>query len=85
MTKMQKAIIYKGPGTFAYEERPIPEIRHCDDIRIKIRLRHLRHRREYLCHAAEAPCKEDIIFGHEFCGEVEQVGSAVTNLKIGIK
>ena len=86
MTKMQKAIIYKGPGTFAYEERPIPEIRHCDDIRIKI----------YGCAICgtdvnifatpqKHPCKEDIIFGHEFCGEVEQVGSAVTNLKIGDK
>lgn len=27
MAKMQKAIIYKGPGKFAYEERPIPEIK----------------------------------------------------------
>ena len=26
MAAMQKAIIYKGPGRFAYEDRPIPEI-----------------------------------------------------------
>ena len=34
MAKMQKAIVYKGPGHFAYEDRPIPEIQNkkrCQD------------------------------------------------------
>ena len=35
MAKMQKAIIYKGPGKFAYEERPIPEIKDKNDVKIK--------------------------------------------------
>ena len=26
MADTQKAIIYKGPGEFAYEERPVPEV-----------------------------------------------------------
>ena len=35
MAKMQKAVIYKGPGKFAYEERPIPEIKDKNDVKIK--------------------------------------------------
>lgn len=83
---MQKAIIYKGPGKFAYEERPIPQIQHEDDVKIKI----------YGCAICgtdvnifaipqKHPCKPDIIFGHEFCGEVAEVGSNVTEVKPGDK
>lgn len=86
MANTQKAIIYKEPGTFAYEDRPIPEIQHGGDVKIKI----------YGCSICgtdvnffatpqKHPCKEDIIFGHEFCGEVAEVGEGVTNLKPGNK
>ena len=34
MSAMQKAIIYKGPGEFAYEERPIPEIQDKNEVKI---------------------------------------------------
>lgn len=30
------AIVFKGPGKYAYEDRPIPEINNPDDIRIQI-------------------------------------------------
>ena len=86
MADMQKAIIYKGPGAFAYEERPIPEVTRCDDVKIKI----------YGCAVCgtdvnifatpqKHPCKPDIIFGHEFCGEVVETGSLVTGVKPGDK
>ena len=35
MAKMQKAIVYKGPGHFAYEDRPIPEIKDKNDVKIR--------------------------------------------------
>ena len=35
MAAMQKAIIYKGPGHFAYEDRPIPEIQDKNDVKIR--------------------------------------------------
>ena len=83
---MQKAIVYKGPGKFAYEERPVPEIKNPDDVKIK----------SYGCAVCGTdvnifavpqrhPCKPDIIFGHEFCGEVAEVGSNVKTLKPGDK
>lgn len=86
MAKMQKAIVYKGPGHFAYEDRPIPEIQNKNDVKIK----------SYGCSICGSdinifavpqrhPCAPDIIFGHEFCGEVVEVGADVTNLKPGDK
>lgn len=86
MSEMQKAIIYKEPGKFAYEERPIPQIKNRNDVKIK----------SYGCAVCGTdvnifavpqrhPCKEGIIFGHEFCGEVVEVGEGVTNLKPGDK
>ena len=35
MADMQKAIIYKGPGHFAYEDRPIPEIKDKNEVKIR--------------------------------------------------
>ncbi len=52
MQNMQKAIIYKGPGKFAYEERPIPKIQHEDDVKIKI-YGDLRHGCQHFCHPAK--------------------------------
>ncbi len=86
MANMQKAIIYKGPGTFAYEDRPIPEITDPNDVKV----------RSYGCCVCGTdvnifavpqrhPSKEGIIFGHEFCGEIAEVGAGVTNLKVGDK
>ena len=86
MAAMQKAIIYKGPGHFAYEDRPIPEIQDKNDVKI----------RSYGCAICGSdlnifavpqrhPCEPNIIFGHEFCGEVVEVGEGVANLKPGDK
>ena len=86
MAKMKKAIIYKGPGKFAYEVLQIPEIKDKNDVKIK----------SYGCSICGTdvnifatpqrhPCKPDIIFGHEFCGEVVEVGENVTSVKPGDK
>lgn len=86
MAKMQKALIYKGPGEFAYEDRPIPEIKDPNEVKLK----------SYGCCICgtdvnifavpqKHPCKEGIIFGHEYCGEVVEVGSNVQGLEPGDK
>ncbi len=81
-----KAIIFKGNGEFAYEERPVPEIKNPDDVLIKVL-------GVGICgtdlHALMVPplhpAVPGIIFGHEFCGKVVSVGSAVTGLQPGDK
>ena len=81
-----KSIIYKGPGEFAIEDRPEPFIKNPDDVKIKVLA-------VAICGTdinifatpQKHPSRPGIIFGHEFCGQVVDVGSAVTNLKPGDK
>ena len=54
MAKMQKAIIYKGPGKFAYEERPIPEIKDKNDVKNQeLWMLYLWYGCQYFCNSAE--------------------------------
>lgn len=93
-----KAIIYKGPRQvdektgrvlfegFAIEERPEPQITNADDVKIKVL-------GECICGTdinifatpQKHPCRPEIIFGHEFCGEVVETGNGVKGLKRGDK
>lgn len=31
-----KSIIFKKPGVYAYEDRPVPQIKNPDDVQIKV-------------------------------------------------
>ena len=81
-----KAIIFKKPGEYAFEDRPIPEIKDPGDIRIKILgVGICGTDLHILMDPPLHPAEPEIVFGHEFCGQVESVGSDVTNLKPGDK
>ena len=81
-----KAIVFKGPGKFAYEDRPVPEIKNPNDVRIKILgVGICGTDLHILMDPPLHPAEPGIIFGHEFCGQIESVGSAVTKLKPGDK
>jgi threonine dehydrogenase-like Zn-dependent dehydrogenase len=81
-----KSVIYKGPGEFAFEDRPEPSIQHEDDVKIKVL-------GVCICGTdinifatpQKHPSRPGIIFGHEFCGQVVEVGSSVAKLKPGDK
>lgn len=79
-----KAIIYKEPGVFAYEDRPIPQIKNPDDVQIKVKGVGICGTDLHILMVPQKhPAKPDIIFGHEYCGEVVAVGSDVNWLKPG--
>lgn len=81
-----KAVIFKGPGEFAFEERPKPEVKNEDDVLIKVLgVGICGSDLHALMNPPMHPAKPDIIFGHEFCGQVVEVGSAVADLKPGDK
>lgn len=81
-----KAIIFKKPGVFAYEERPKPQIQKPDEILLKILgVGICGTDLHILMDPPMHPAQPEIIFGHEFCGRVEAVGAAVTGLKAGDK
>ena len=81
-----QSIIYKGPGKFAIEDRPKPIIKKADDVMIKVL-------GVCICGTdinifattKKHPSRPGIIFGHEFCVQVVEVGEAVTSLKPGDK
>ena len=81
-----RAIIFKGPGEWALEERPVPEIQNPDDVKIKVLgVGICGTDLHILMNPPMHPAKPGIIFGHEFCGQVVEVGSAVKSVKPGEK
>ena len=66
-----RAIIFKGPGEWALEERPVPEIQNPDDVKIKVLgVGICGTDLHILMNPPMHPAKPGIIFGHEFCGQV---------------
>jgi len=81
MEKM-KAYVFKDVGNLVFEERPIPHVKDPDDVLLKIK--------------AVGICGSDLkiiegkhhfrpntVLGHEFCGEVIEIGSHVQHIKLG--
>ena len=81
MEKM-KALVLKDVGKLVLEERPIPQVKDPDDVVLKIKavgicgtdLKIVEGKHHY---------KLDTVLGHEFCGEVVDVGTHVHHIKIG--
>jgi threonine dehydrogenase-like Zn-dependent dehydrogenase len=86
-----KAIVLKSTGNgkavkFVYEDRPIPQIKNPNDVQIKVLgVGICGTDLHILMDPPLHPSNPDIIFGHEFCGQVTALGSNVTNLNIGDK
>lgn len=81
MEKM-KAYVFKDVGNLVFEERPIPPVKEPDDVLLKIKavgicgsdLKIIEGKHHF---------KPDTVLGHEFCGEVIEIGSCVRHLKVG--
>lgn len=79
-----KAAIFEGEGVLTVKDIPMPEIRRPDDVIIKVEA-------ASICgsdiHGLAVPpgqyMKPGIIYGHEFCGTVEQMGEEVTGFTLG--
>lgn len=81
-----KAIVYKGPGEFVIEDRPVPQIQNGDDILVRILgVCICGTDINILSTPQKHPARPDIIFGHEFCGEVVEVAEGVEEFQAGDK
>ncbi|MDD4189371.1 MAG: alcohol dehydrogenase catalytic domain-containing protein [Eubacteriales bacterium] len=81
-----KSIIFKRPGLYTYEDRPKPVIKNSDDVLIKVLgVGICGTDIHVLMDPPKHPAKPDIIFGHEYSGEVSEVGKGVDWLKPGDK
>ena len=81
MEKM-KALVLKDVGKLVFEDRPIPQVKDPDDVVLKIKavgicgtdLKIVEGKHHY---------KLDTVLGHEFCGEVVDIGTHVHHIKVG--
>lgn len=77
-----KALVFKGVGKLVLEERPIPCVKDPDDVLLKVinvgicgsdvKIMEGKHH-----------FRPDTVLGHEFCGEVVEVGPYVKHVKVG--
>jgi threonine dehydrogenase-like Zn-dependent dehydrogenase len=78
---MQGAVLY-GPGDVRYEEREVPRIQNPTDAVIRLSVSCVCGSDLWPYRGAQ-PVKQPAPMGHEYCGIVEDVGSAVKTLKPG--
>ena len=81
MDKM-KALVFKDVGKLVLEQVPVPHVKDPDDVVIKVNA-------VGICGSdvkiveGKHHFKPNTILGHEFCGEIVEVGSHVHHVKIG--
>lgn len=74
---------YKSKGRFKLTEKPKPTIQHERDAIVKVTLASICSSDLHIKHGSVPRAVEGITVGHEMVGIVEDVGSAVTNVKPG--
>jgi alcohol dehydrogenase len=81
--KTMKALVYRGPGKKALEDKPIPLISAPTDAIVKITKTTICGTDLHILKGDVATCKPGRILGHEGVGIVETVGASVTAFKSG--
>ena len=76
-------LTYRGPDRVRVEEHPDPEIEHPNDVVLRVTRSTICGSDLHLYHGFIPDTRVGTIFGHEFTGVVEQVGSSVQNLRRG--
>lgn len=77
-----RAAVFHKPGDISVDNVPDPKILDARDVILKVSSTAICGSDLHILSGA-VPQKEDLIMGHEFMGIVEEVGSAITNLKKG--
>ncbi|WP_129337235.1 zinc-dependent alcohol dehydrogenase [Cellulomonas endophytica] len=78
-----KAMVYRGPYKLRVEEKDRPRIEHPQDAVVRVTLATICGSDLHLYHGMMPDTRIGHTFGHEFVGVVDEVGSAVENLKVG--
>ena len=78
-----KAVVYKGHGEIALEERPKPELIEETDAIVKVTLTTICSSDIHIKHGAVPRAVPGTVLGHEFAGVVTEIGSGVKKVKPG--
>jgi alcohol dehydrogenase len=81
--KTMKAVVYHGPGKVSLDDVPIPRIEQPDDAIVRVTLSTICGTDIHIEAGGLPAVKSGTILGHEFCGEVVEVGSRVERFKAG--
>lgn len=76
-----KAAIFYGAGDIRVEERPVPEIK-ADEVLVKIKAAGICGS-DILRYRSTPRLAEGVMFGHEYSGQVVEVGESVQNVSVG--
>jgi len=82
MMKKMRALVFRDVGRIELSEIPVPKVTQPNDVLLKVKT-------VGVCGAdlkivmGKLPFKPNQVLGHEFCGEVVEVGSHVHHIKIG--
>ncbi|KAJ5236310.1 Alcohol dehydrogenase superfamily zinc-type [Penicillium chrysogenum] len=79
---MMQAVVFHGPYKVAVEQRPIPKVQNPEDIVVKVGYTALCGSELHMFRGVE-PAGTGFIMGHEFVGEIVEMGSAVKTLQKG--
>lgn len=77
-----KAVVFKGPGKVAIEDRPVPTIQDDTDVIIKVRYTALCGSEMHV-YRGHQKSPTEFIMGHEFTGTITEVGKGVKKFKKG--
>ncbi|KAJ5104956.1 hypothetical protein NUU61_002303 [Penicillium alfredii] len=75
-----QAVVFKGPMQVALEQRPLPQIQYPTDVILRVRYTALCGSELHVFRGHQ-PSGTGFIMGHEFTGEVVEVGSEVQKFK----
>ena len=79
------AMNYRGPYRVRAEQKPYPEIQHPNDAIVRVLRSCICGSDLHLYHGMVPDTRVGQTFGHEFVGEVEEIGPSVQKLKVGDK
>ncbi|WP_162426009.1 zinc-dependent alcohol dehydrogenase [Pontibacter pudoricolor] len=77
------AMNYRGPKRVRIEEKPMPEILHPEDAIVRVLRSCICGSDLHLYNGNVPDTRVGTTFGHEFVGEIVEIGSEVTKVKVG--
>ncbi|MDD2586818.1 MAG: alcohol dehydrogenase [Syntrophomonadaceae bacterium] len=85
MSDTMKALVYNGPEKIALQDVPVPKIIEPDDAIVRVTTSTICGTDIHIWHGGMPETEAPRILGHEFVGEVVEIGPAVRNVKVGDK
>jgi alcohol dehydrogenase len=78
-----KALVYRGPGKIEIEEKPKPAIREATDAIVRVTKTTICGTDLHIMKGDVPAVSDGRILGHEGVGIIEEIGSNVSNFKVG--